>query len=105
EFSRSGGDLARVAAALVGLPDAWETPARKLRTPHDWLVASVRALGRPAAPGGLPRALAGLRQPLWAPPAPNGWDDRTPAWSDPDALMNRAEQARTLAAQAGRRAE
>src|SRR5262245_56651125 len=42
-FRETGGDLRLVSAAIVDLPDAWTTDARKFRTPQDWLVATLRA--------------------------------------------------------------
>ena len=101
EFTRSGGDLGRVARALIARPEPWEAERKKLRTPQDWLTATLRALGARSVPANLPRALAALRQPPWAPPAPKGWDDLARAWSDPDSLMNRAELARTIAGWVG----
>ncbi|CAA9313510.1 MAG: hypothetical protein AVDCRST_MAG89-1276 [uncultured Gemmatimonadetes bacterium] len=44
----------------------------------------------------MPRALRQLRHPLWSPPAPRGFGDAMQDWADPDALLNRAELARTL---------
>jgi uncharacterized protein (DUF1800 family) len=105
EFTRTGGDLARVACALVALPEAWDPERRKLRTPQDWVTAVLRGLGAEEAPGSTVRSLAALRQPLWAPPAPKGWGDTTREWADPDSLMNRAELARTIARRVGRRAD
>ncbi len=95
-FSASGGDLREVSRALVTLEPAWDPAHRKLRTPQDWVVAALRALGARTAPVAFAGALRQLRHPLWAPPAPNGFPDSEAAWADPDALMNRAELARTL---------
>ena len=105
EFSASGGDLKRVAEALIGLPEAWDPANRKLRTPQDWLTAVLRGIGARQSPGNLTRPLLALRHPLWAPPAPKGWGDTRREWSDPDSLMNRAELARTLATRFARRVE
>lgn len=96
-FQESGGDLRAVAHALIDLPDAWSTTARKFRTPHDWLVASCRAVGLRDVPPAFVPLLGQLRQPLWAPPSPKGYGDRMREWADPDALLNRAELARTIA--------
>jgi uncharacterized protein (DUF1800 family) len=57
----------------------------------------LRALRTDRAADTLPLLLRQLRHPLWAPPAPNGFGDTTAEWADPDALMNRAELARSLA--------
>jgi uncharacterized protein (DUF1800 family) len=43
-----------------------------------------------------------LRWPVWAPPSPKGFGDTARDWADPDALMNRAELARSVARQVGR---
>jgi uncharacterized protein (DUF1800 family) len=40
--------------------------------------------------------LGQLRHPPWAPAAPKGYGDTQVEWADPDALMNRAELARSL---------
>jgi uncharacterized protein (DUF1800 family) len=95
-FRDSEGDLRAVSAALVELPEAWSEGTRKFRTPQDWLVAALRALGAPAAGDNLGPALRELRHPLWGPPAPKGFGDTLQDWADPDSLLNRAELARTL---------
>ena len=79
----TGGDLAAVARALVRLPEAW-APLTKLRSPQDYVIAALRAVG--AGPASGAAALAGfnqLGQPLWAAPGPNGWPDEAAAWSRP----------------------
>lgn len=95
-FRDSEGDLRAVSAALVELPEGWSEGTRKFRTPQDWLVAALRALGAPGAGENLARALRQLRHPLWSPAAPRGFGDTMQDWADPDALLNRAELARTL---------
>jgi uncharacterized protein (DUF1800 family) len=95
-FRDTDGDLRAVTAALIDLPQAWTETARKFRTPQDWLVAILRALNVSEAPDMLMAVLRQLRHPLWSPQAPKGFDDTTPAWADPDSLLNRAELARTI---------
>lgn len=95
-YRRSDGDLRAVARALVTHPDAWAEDARKFRTPQDWIVAGMRAVELRGAPPNLVSALQRLRQPLWSPLAPKGFDDIEREWADPDSLLNRAEFARTL---------
>jgi uncharacterized protein (DUF1800 family) len=96
-FRDTGGDLRAVAAALVDLPEAWGERARKFRTPQDWLIAVLRAFDAPEASETMMPVLRQLRHPLWSPQAPKGFGDKTQDWADPDALLNRAELARTLA--------
>ena len=66
------GDFRAAAATLVALDTAWQL-GTKLRTPLDFVVACIRALDIPA--DRLPDMVgivAGLDQPLWTAPAPNG---------------------------------
>ena len=95
-FRSSDGDLAAVARALVDEPEAWRDESRKFRTPQDWLVAVLRAIGAREARPNAPIVLRQLRQPLWSPPAPKGFGDTAHEWTDPDALLNRGELARTI---------
>jgi uncharacterized protein (DUF1800 family) len=99
-YRETDGDLREVARELVTLEEAWAPERLKFRTPQDWLVASLRALEVREGRDPLLRILRGLRQPLWAPPSPEGYGDRAREWNDPDALMNRAELARTVARRA-----
>jgi uncharacterized protein (DUF1800 family) len=100
-FRASDGDLRATAQALVDAPEAWAEDARKFRTPQDWLIAVLRALGATEASEAVPILLRQLRQPLWAPPSPKGFGDSLQEWADPDALLNRAELARTLGRRPG----
>lgn len=93
----SEGDLGQVSRALVDLPEAWDPGTRKFRPPQEWLVAVLRAVGATEVPAPALPILRQLRQPLWAPPSPQGYLDTTRDWADPDGLLNRGELARTLA--------
>jgi uncharacterized protein (DUF1800 family) len=99
-FRESDGDLKRVAAALIEIPDAWSESSRKFRTPQDWLVATLRAFEIRDVNDQVIGALRQLRHPLWAPGSPKGFGDTTREWADPDSLLNRAELARTMARRA-----
>ncbi len=97
----SNGDLGVAAAALVALPEAWQ-PGTKLRTPMDYLVASVRTLDLPAEQRpNMVGILGGLGQPLWTPPAPNGWPDRAADWAAPEAMLRRIDWANGFAGRIG----
>jgi uncharacterized protein (DUF1800 family) len=97
-FRDSGGDLLAVARTLIDLDEAWDPMSRKFRTPQDWVVAALRALGaRERVPSIVVNALDALRHRVWAPPAPKGFGDTLAEWADPDSLMNRAEMARSIA--------
>ncbi|MGB3167576.1 MAG: DUF1800 domain-containing protein [Alteraurantiacibacter sp.] len=100
-FTASGGELLPVYDALVELPAVWDAPRDKIRSPWDWLVASLRA-----APGGrdlndraAQRLLGLLGQPTWQVGSPAGWGDTAYDWAGSGALMTRVE----IAAQLSRR--
>jgi uncharacterized protein (DUF1800 family) len=99
----TGGDLGAASAGLVGLHEAW-TPGTKFRTPLDLVVASFRALEVPPDPSppflGI---LAGLGQPLWTAPAPNGWPDTAADWIGPEAMMRRIDWAFAVSGRIGDR--
>ncbi len=107
----TGGDLGAAAAALITLDAAWQ-PATKLRAPLDYVVACLRALDLPPeqrAELNLLGMLAGLGQPLWSAPQPNGWPDRAADWAAPggddapDRLGLWRLRPRRLAAERARR--
>jgi uncharacterized protein (DUF1800 family) len=47
--------------------------------------------------------LAGLGQPLWTAPAPNGWPDAAADWTGPEAMMRRIDWAFAVAGRIGDR--
>jgi len=99
-LDETGGDLGAAALAVTRLPHAWQ-PLVKLRTPQDFVLACVRALDLPPQRRpDLIAALAGLGQPLWAPPLPNGWPDRAAEWATPEALLRRLDWAYAIAGHA-----
>jgi uncharacterized protein (DUF1800 family) len=95
-FRDTEGDLKEVAKALVASPEAWATPRGKLRRPAEWIVASLRATGvnmtdvRPVM-----QAQNLLGEPLWRPPAPNGFADDDATWLD--GLSQRLDVANQVA--------
>ena len=97
-FTRTGGDLAALAAALIAAPEAWSPVPRKTKPPEDYLISAVRALGAPQLTGGqLVALLTHMGQRPMAPPGPDGWPDNSAAWTGADALWKRIEWAATVA--------
>jgi uncharacterized protein (DUF1800 family) len=97
------GDLRAASEALVSLDAAWQ-PGTKLRTPQDYVIASVRLLDLP--PDQLPNLvgiLAALGQPLWDAVQPNGWSDLAADWVAPEAMMRRIDWANNFAGRIGTR--
>jgi uncharacterized protein (DUF1800 family) len=95
-FRDTEGDLKEMAKALVAAPEAWATPRSKLRRPTEWIVASLRATGvdvtdiRP-----IMQVQNLLGEPLWRPPAPNGFADDDATWLD--GLSQRLDVANQMA--------
>ena len=101
-FLSSGGDLPTVYRALIASPEAWDRTAPKFRSPWDWTVASLRAVGVERIDGDATANLLNqLGQPVWRPDSPAGYDDVAAAWAGPDALVRRVEAAQRLAQRAG----
>ena len=109
-LQRSQGDLGAAAAAVIGLPSAWH-PGTKFRSPLDHVVATLRALDLPPGPGPtpddprpggrfIPGMLAGLGQPVWGAPLPNGWPDRAGDWAGPEAMLQRVDWSYRISAHA-----
>jgi uncharacterized protein (DUF1800 family) len=92
-FRASDGDLRAVAVALIDINEAWSDDVRKFRTPQDWLVAALRAVGAREMGQMTVPVLRQLRHPRWAPQSPKGFGDSVQEWADPDSLLNRAELA------------
>jgi len=99
-FQETDGDLMEVSRALVTAPEAWDAPAAKLRRPSEWLVNSLRALNL-SPPDVRPflQAQNLLGEPLWRPPAPNGFSDDSAPWMD--GLSQRLDIANTLSRRVG----
>lgn len=101
-FLRSGGNLPDVYRALVEAPEAWAAQPAKFKSPWEWGISGMRALGRnELPPGQVINLMNQLGQPVWRPGSPAGYDDVAATWAAPDALLRRVEVAQRIAAQAG----
>jgi uncharacterized protein (DUF1800 family) len=98
---QTDGDLGATAQALVELPQAWNPPLAKFRTPYDFALAAARAVGL-ERPDPVLGGMFTLGQPLWTAPQPNGWGDTASAWMGPEAMMRRIDWIYTLAGGAAR---
>jgi len=83
-FSDSDGDLKQVAATLIEADESWTTQRQKLKTPAVWLASLLRVTAsQDLFPiGQIMNAQAALGEPLWRPPAPNGFSDTEAALVD-----------------------
>lgn len=101
-FLASGGDLAQVYAVMVTAPEAWQAPVTKVRTPWDWSVASLRALGVRSSDGLDPAGmLSALGQPVWSPGSPAGYPDIAGAWAGANMMLQRVRACGRLVEAAG----
>lgn len=99
-FERTGGDLPSLYRELVASPEAWQPAPAKFKTPWEWAISSLRALGRQeVVPSRTTNLMKQLGQPVWRPGSPAGYDDVAATWAAPDALLRRVEAAQRLARQ------
>lgn len=94
-FLRSDGNLRTVYTRLVSSPEAWGVKPTKFKTPWEWMISSMRALGLRRADGKqLAATMYELAQPVWRPGSPAGFDDLSSSWASPHALVLRVQVAR-----------
>ncbi len=99
-FLDTGGDLQQVADTLVDLPDAWEVPFAKFKTPNEYVVSVLRLIGYEpgyATAGELFQAITHMGQKPFAAPSPAGWPDIGAFWASPESVLRRIEWANVVA--------
>ena len=95
-FLDTGGDLKELAKALVASDEAWDEKRARIKRPTEWIVASLRAIGaKPTDARPVVQAQNLLGEPLWRPPAPNGFADDNATWLD--GLSQRLDLANQMA--------
>jgi uncharacterized protein (DUF1800 family) len=101
-FVSTGGDLPSMYRKLITSPQARQPTLEKFKTPWEWAISSLRALGRrELTPSQTTKLMNQLGQPVWRPGSPAGYDDVAGTWAAPDALLRRVEVAQRLAEQSG----
>lgn len=101
-FLKTGGGLPSVYRALIEAPEAWTPPPVKFKSPWDWSISAMRAMGmREVQPQAVTGLMNQLGQPVWRPGSPAGYEDVTGTWAGPDAVMRRVEAANRFAGRAG----
>ena len=91
-YTRTGGDLRRVIAALAESPEFWRPEARgaKIKSPFELAASALRALGADLTePKPVLDWVARIGEPLYAYQAPTGYPDRAEAWVNTGALLSR----------------
>lgn len=101
-FLTTGSDLPTLYRLLIEAPEVAGPGTGKFKTPWDWSISALRAVGTREVQG---QAVAGLMnqlgQPVWKPGSPAGFDDMDASWAGPDALMRRVEAASRIATRVG----
>lgn len=101
-FLRSQGDLPTVYRALIASPEVWVEAPAKFKSPWEWTLSAMRAVGAGALPAPQVTGMqTQLGQPVWRPGSPAGYDDIVGSWAGPDAVMRRVEIAQRMAARSG----
>jgi uncharacterized protein (DUF1800 family) len=99
-FRETQGDIREVLRTIVTSPEFFAPAAyrAKVKTPFEFVVSAVRAIGTDAA-NVLPlvQALRDLGMPLYMCQPPTGYADRAEAWVNTGALLNRMNFAVALA--------
>jgi uncharacterized protein (DUF1800 family) len=102
-FTRTKGDLPSIYRDLVASPLAWQPAPEKFKSPWEWSISSLRALGyRALAATQASNLMTQLGQPVWRPGSPAGYKDTAANWAGPDALLRRVEVAQRFAQDASK---
>ncbi|MEO6689358.1 MAG: DUF1800 domain-containing protein [Dokdonella sp.] len=102
------GDIGAVCRAMIDSDAAWNTDAMKLKSPQDFVVSALRAVGTTIDPLRLTQyaaLLERLGEPELKPRSPAGFPDQANAWLEGDAIWKRLQVAVALAWHAGGDAE
>ncbi len=97
-FLNKNGNLSSVYHMLIDAPEAWQAAPTKFKTPWEWIISSLRGLGRQNLNNmNIAQIMNQLGQPIWKPGSPAGYDDTAESWTAPNALLRRVELAQRLA--------
>jgi uncharacterized protein (DUF1800 family) len=100
-FTSAGGDLSRLARAVVMSEAAWRPDPIRMKAPEDFITSVARALGpRSVMRRDLQMGAIAMGQQPYRAPSPAGWPDTDADWSGPDALLKRIEWANAVAQRA-----
>jgi uncharacterized protein (DUF1800 family) len=97
-FARGDGNLMDVYRTLLSLPEVWQSPLGKVKTPNDYIISLLRAAGTDLDDMRLAAAFRDLGQIPFSAPSPAGWSDMGKDWLGGEALLRRIGIAQNLAA-------
>jgi uncharacterized protein (DUF1800 family) len=97
-FRDSGYDLRALVGAILRAPEFRSEHAyhARIKSPVEFTLGAVKALGAETLPRDLPAALRRMGQDLLNPPSVKGWDGG-PAWINAMTVLERANYANRLA--------
>jgi uncharacterized protein (DUF1800 family) len=100
----TGGELAAVYETLIRAEVVWLRPLSKYKTPHDFVVSTLRAFDHvPDETRFVVAALDLMGQTPFRPGSPAGWPDTANEWGGADALYKRIEWSNTVSRLVGSR--
>ena len=102
-YSATGGALVALYDVLLRHPAAQDPVLHKLRSPQEFIAASLRALGLQGQERGLvgrmkktllvPQALSRMGQPVFRARRPDGWPEVAAGWMTPPMMAARIDWA------------
>jgi uncharacterized protein (DUF1800 family) len=99
-FQSSNGDIRAVMHTMIYSPEFWTRDAyrAKIKTPFELVVSAVRALGTDVdTPMPLVQWVGRIGEPLYQCQPPTGYSDKSDAWVNTGALLNRLNFSLALA--------
>lgn len=91
-FKQTHGDLAAVSRTLFSMNEIWDTPLAKVKTPYEYFISIMRAMGQTEVkPQNLMRPMEAMQNMPFDAPSPAGWPDIASYWIGPGSLMRRLE--------------
>lgn len=114
-YLRADGQLRPVYRVLLAHPTARDPALAKLRSPQEYVAATLRAVGLTGDPEETPafrkrglrlsEVMARMGQPIFAARRPDGWPELAQGWLTPPMLASRLDWAADLARLTGDRAD
>jgi uncharacterized protein (DUF1800 family) len=99
-FESSDGDIRAVLKTMIYSPEFWSREAyrAKIKTPFELVVSTARALGADVdTPMPLVQWTGRIGEPLYQCQPPTGYADKSDAWVNTGALLNRLNYSLALA--------
>ncbi len=92
-YLQSGGHLGTVMQTLIALPESWQHPLVKVKTPYEYLLSAYRLTQADLRANALRRSFESLNYRPFSAGSPKGEPDTAADWAAPDAVMKRIEWA------------